>query len=53
MVNSAEILDAFVAWMELRGYRPGTIRQYFYDVKRFLNWLKKDPTKVTEQEISA
>ncbi len=53
MANNTELLNAFVSWMELRGYRPGTIRQYSYDVKRFLSWLKKDPTGVGEQEISA
>jgi len=52
MVNYTKILENFVSWMELRGYSPGTIRQYFYDAKRFLRWLKKDPTKVGEQEIS-
>ncbi len=52
MVSNSEIIGAFVSWMELRGYSPGTVRQYSYDVKRFLSWLKKDPKEANEEEIS-
>lgn len=53
MTKTASLLDSFTSWLELRGYRPGTIKQYDYDIKRFLDWLKKSPIEVTEGEISS
>lgn len=50
-MDSEGYLDEFITWMEVKGYRPGTIRQYSYDVRRFLRWLGRDAAEATPDDI--
>ena len=37
--------------LQLAGYSPRTVEAYSYHVKKFLDYFKKDPQLISEDEI--
>ncbi len=50
-MDNGAYIEEFTTWLEVKGYRPGTVRQYLYDVRRFLSWVKKSADAVTSEDI--
>lgn len=48
---TVEILKKLETELKLRGFSPNTIKTYVTSNSLFLNWVKKDPEQVTEQDI--
>jgi site-specific recombinase XerD len=47
------LLQAIIQDLQLAGYSPRTVEAYSYHVKKFLEYFKKDPKLICEDEIKA
>ncbi len=50
-MDVGEYIAQFAEWLDSRGYRAGTIRQYSYDVRRVLRWLNKSPEEADPGDV--
>ena len=50
-MDNGAYIEEFTTWLEVKGYRPGTVRQYLYDIRRFLSWVKKSADAVTSEDV--
>jgi len=47
----AKILDDYKAYLEIRGYSQGTIKQYLHDVNLLVRYCSKPPWELSEREL--
>lgn len=43
--------EPFIDWLELKGYRPPTIKSYVHVVKHFANFITCPPARMTRQHV--
>lgn len=53
MEQPSEPLRKLVTELKLRGASPNTIKKYLYVNRRFLEFIKKDPAEITEDELKS